>query len=152
MNPEDLTKTEDGKTVLSEYFTMKLSDEVEARHAAAMLRRRRQLLDSIVGELRRRHLPFTQLSDWTVALRFGTADLSKHRIISVTPRPPEVPDLFFLDSNCREYFREALGETILVHSTAVFGRERDQILRWAIGARNIKLCSEDGIVELVAGL
>jgi hypothetical protein len=87
----------DGHSMLTAEFVEKLTDQVESKHAAAMLRRRRQLLDSIIVELRRNKLTFTQLSDWTVVVEGSAGGEHKHRIVSVTPRPPEVPDLYFLD-------------------------------------------------------
>jgi len=142
----------DGYTVLADEFLPALCDEVEAKHAAAMLRRRRQLLDSIIVELRRRRLPFTQLSDWTVVVERSLAGKEKHRIVSVTPRPPEVPDLYFLDRNSNDYKRAELDGSLLVHSTHRFGRDREDVLRWAIGSRSLALRSEDQILDLVSDL
>jgi hypothetical protein len=142
----------DGYTMLVDEFLSSLCDEVEARHAAAMLRRRRQLLDSIIVELRRKNLPFTQLSDWTVVVERSTAGGQKHRIVSVTPRPPEIPDLYLLDRNSNDYKRAQVDGSLLVHSTCRFGRDREELLRWAIGTRSLTLRSEDQIVDLVSDL
>lgn len=142
----------DGHSMLTAEFVEKLTDQVESKHAAAMLRRRRQLLDSIIVELRRNKLTFTQLSDWTVVVEGSAGGEHKHRIVSVTPRPPEVPDLYFLDRHSNDYERAEVDEALLVHSTFRSGSDREELLRWVVGQRNLKLRSEDQIVDLVIDL
>ena len=151
LTDDELVKP-DGHTRLTAEFIEKLTDQVESIHAAAMLRRRRQLLDSIIVELRRNKLTFTQLSDWTVVVEGAAGGGQKHRIVSVTPRPPEVPDLYFLDRHSNDYKRAEVDEAVLVHSTFQFGSERRELLSWVVGSRNLKLRSEDQIADLVIDL
>lgn len=148
MDCGDIEAGDDGQMVVSSSFAEKLVSHVETRHAQAMLRSRRQLLGSIIQELRRQRLPFTQLSEWTVIVKTDMASPSRCRIISVTPRPPEVPDVFLLHSSCLR--SGLLDGAILVHSTAALAGERAELLRWAVGSRNIQIRSEDEIVSLVS--
>ncbi len=138
-------KLRDGQTVLKDEFFPHLATLVEQRHAAAMLRRRRDMLGSIIQELRRNKLPFTQLTDWTLVVEKSTG----HRLISVTPRPPEIPDLFYLDTHASGYNRGPLEFSWLIHSTAQYHGDRRTLLDWAVSGRKLGIESADKIVELV---
>lgn len=135
----------DGQTVLKDEFFPHLAALVEQRHAAAMLRRRRDMLGSIIRELRRNALPFTQLTEWTLVVEKSTG----HRLVSVTPRPPEIPDLFYLDAHASGYNRAPLEFSWLIHSTAQFHGDRRTLLDWAVSGRKLGIESADKIVELV---
>lgn len=151
LTDDELVKR-DGHSRLTAECVEKLIDQVESIHAATMLRRRRQLLESIIFELRRHKLTFTQLSDWTVVVQGAAGGGQKHRIVSITPRPPEVPDLYFLDRHFNDYKRAEVDEAVLVHSTFQIGSERKELLSWVVGSRNLKLRSEDQIADLVIDL
>jgi hypothetical protein len=138
-------KLRGGQTVLKDEFFTHLAALVEQRHAAAMLRRRRDMLGSIIQELRRKALPFTQLTDWTLVVEKSTG----HRLVSVTPRPPEIPDLFYLDAHASGYNRAPLEFSWLIHSTARFHGDRRTLLDWAVSGRKLGIESADKIVELV---
>lgn len=131
---------------LSESFLATLPTMVEQRHAAAMLRRRRQLLGSVLREAERLSLQSTQLSDWTVLI----SDPSNNsRLVSVLPRPPEVPDLYLLDENRRSR-SEPITHSWLVHAASHLPPDQKKTLDWVIGERDISISSEDKIVRILS--
>jgi hypothetical protein len=83
---------------LTHEFLKKLPDLVEQVHAQAMLSRRRRMIGSIESELRGKKVDYKLLSDWAL---LATAPAGNDaQLFSITPRPPEVPDLFLLDTYC----------------------------------------------------
>ena len=69
----------------------------------------------------------------------------------VTPRPPEIPDLFILDSHCGAV-GAALAQGVLIHTAASMGEDRQRLLEWAIATRKLTLVNEDQIVQLVSSI
>lgn len=130
-------------------FLHALPRKVEQVHGKAMRERRRQLLGSVLVELDRRKLAWKPLSAWTVLVELPENGLdAKRRVaMSVTPRPPEIPDLFVLD-NLFARSGQPYDAAWLVHA-ATEDEETMEQLRWAVGARRIGLVNEDSIVALV---
>ena len=126
-------------------FLQTLPDLVEQVHANAMLARRRRMMGSLESELRRRGVAYRLLSDWTL---LGETDTERERVFSITPRPPEVPDLFLLDTHCAPV-GEKLAQGVLIHTAASLREEHQRLLEWAIATRKLALVNEDQIVQAV---
>lgn len=146
--PGDLERTPEGGK-LGDGFLERLPDLIEQAHAKAMLARRRRLMGSLEGELRRKQIKYKLLSDWTLLAEPGAG--SGARLFSITPRPPEIPDLFLLDTQ-GEAAAWKLEQGILIHTAASMREERKRLLEWAIAARKLILVNEDQIVQLVENL
>lgn len=134
---------------LSQNFLQELPDLVEHAHAKAMLARRRRMMGSLESELRRRNINYKLLSDWTLLAE--THVTAGGQLFSITPRPPEIPDLFILDSHCGAA-GAALAQGVLIHTAASMGEDRQQLLEWAIATRKLTLVNEDQIVQLVSSI
>ena len=136
---------------LSDGFCSKLAGIVEQEHAKAMLARRRRLMGSVITELQRRDIAFGLISDWTLITRSAVKTRGEDHVISITPRPPEIPDLFVLDAS-RNPGGKPLGRGVLIHTAASMRNDREQLLRWAIANRELALVNEDQIVQMVEKL
>ena len=133
-----------GQGILTDDFLALLPSLVETRHAKGMLSRRRRLIGSIIRELEQRSIPYLPLSDWSLLAKPPHND----HVVSITPRPPEVPDLYLLDNRCG-VDPNRLGKGILVHTAASMLGEQELFLQWAISDRDLSLINEDQIVEMV---
>lgn len=131
---------------LSVQFLRELPDLVEHAHAKAMLARRRRMMGSLQSELQRRGINYKLLSDWTLLAETVTTDGGQ--LFSITPRPPEIPDLFLLHTHFGAA-GTALAQGVLIHTAASLGTERQSLLEWAIATRKLALVNEDQIVQLV---
>lgn len=140
-----------GQGELQESFLDGLPSVVEAAHAKAMLLRRRQLMSSLQRELSRFGIGYKLISDWSVLAETNGLGKSGDHVISLTPRPPEIPDLFVLDSHCRG--RSApVAQGVLIHTVAPLPEERVRLFTWVLENRAMTLVDEDQIVQLVEGI
>jgi hypothetical protein len=146
--PGDLEDTSHGHRLGAE-FLASLPDLVEHAHAKAMLARRRRMMGSLESEMRRRNINYKLLSDWTLLAE--THVPGSEQLFNITPRPPEIPDLFILDTQFGAG-GAALAQGVLIHTAAWIGEERRRLLDWAIAARKLALVNEDQIVQLVDSL
>jgi len=148
--PDELTVDSCGQGRLSQEFLTVLAAEVEERHAAALLRRRRQLMGSIESELKRSGVSYVGIADWSLVARLSRGGRARvDCVISITPRAPDVPDLLALDTHVTAG-RKRTG--VLVHTLRTVPQQRRDLLKWAIGRRKLKLVPEDQVVTFVAGL
>jgi TIR domain len=145
VEPAELETTSAGRRLTIE-FLKKLPDLVEQVHAQAMLARRRRMMGSIESELRRNKVGYKLLSDWTLLATALAGDDAQ--LFSITPRPPEIPDLFLLDTHCGSAGVK-LAPGVLVHTAASLREDRKRLLEWAIATRNLALVNEDQIVQAV---
>jgi TIR domain len=143
--PDELERTPHGGK-LTDTMLGRLPDLVEQAHAKAMLARRRRMMGSLECELRRKNIAYKLLSDWTLLTEAGEGD--DGRLFSITPRPPEIPDLFLLDTH-GDPSNLKLGQSILIHTAASMREERRRLLEWAIATRKLALVNEDQIVQMV---
>jgi hypothetical protein len=142
----------DGAGRMSDEFMNELVSEVEQRHAAALLRRRRILMDGLTSELQRVGIAFGGVSEWSlVANTDGRNGQAGDRVISITPRAPEVPDLFALDTGITRY-GIANAKGVLIHTVPVMADQDSVYLKWAIADRNLTLVASDQIVAFVESL
>ena len=144
-------KVAEGFTQLSDVFCGKLAGIVEREHAEAMLARRRRLMGSVTNELARHNITFGLISDWTLVTTSAAKTRGGDHVISITPRPPEIPDLFVLDTS-RTPAGKPLGHGVLIHTSASMPDDREKLLRWAIANRELSLVNEDQIVQMVERL
>ncbi len=143
--PGDLEDTSRGHRLSAE-FLASLPDLVEHAHAKAMLARRRRMMGSLEAEMRRRNINYKLLSDWTLLAE--THVPGGGQLFSITPRPPEIPDLFILDTQFGAN-GTTLAQGVLIHTAAWMSEERQRLLKWAIAARKLALVNEDQIVQVV---
>lgn len=143
--PADLEATPHGHRLTAQFLAT-VSELVERTHAKAMLARRRRMMGSLESELRRRNVDYKLLSDWTLLADTQASDGGQ--LFSITPRPPEIPDLYILDSHCGAG-GATLPRGVLIHTAASMGEERQRLLEWAIAMRKLALVNEDQIVHLV---
>ncbi len=134
---------------ISEPFLERVVDKVEQRHAAAFLRRRRELMGSVWSALKMAGIDYTGVADWSlVAITAGRKGRTRDQVISITPRAPDTPDLYALDGE-----RAKLNaDGVLVHTTRHLPYDRGSVLEWVIGNRSLKLVPEDEIVAFVETL
>jgi hypothetical protein len=141
-----------GQGELSEAFLQRLPPLVEAAHAKAMLRRRRQLMSSLQGELSRFGIGHRLISDWSIIAEPGSFRKGDSKVLSITPRPPEVPDLFVLDGHCRGHAGTPVPKGVLIHTVGRLSEERERLFTWVTENRALTLADEDQIVQLVEGI
>ena len=144
--PDLVIQDKQGK--LTDAFRAQLPALVEQAHARAMLARRRRLMGSVEFELRHRNIGYKLLSDWTLVAETHALTAAGDQIVSITPRPPEVPDLFLLDTHRVKHGGPQVNGTLL-HTAASLGDERGQVLQWIVAARQLALVNEDQIVQMV---
>lgn len=147
------TRAADRQARLTADSVRRLVQEVEGRHAEALLRRRRELMGSLQGALRRAGVSYRGVSDWSLVAdarpRAGAARVKT--IISITPRAPDVPDLFSLDGSRRGYAGRRVNG-VLVHTMRSMPDDRTGLLEWVVGRRSLKLVPEDRLVEFAESL
>lgn len=137
---------------ISGEFVGQLVGDVEERHAEALLRRRRVLMDGLASELQRVGISFGGVSEWSlVANTTGRKGSSVDHVFSITPRAPEVPDLFALDSHKSRYgIPDSKG--VLVHPVPIMGDEDAVYLKWAIAGRDLALVPAEQLVAFIETL
>jgi len=129
--------------VLEDKFCKDLVAVVEANHARAMYRRRRELIGSVEQELRRCNLGFQALTRWSLRVDLQGGNSA---VITVVPRPPDVLDVYDLD-----LLRKS-SKGYLVHSLAKGPVRRDELLAWATRDGSISRWPESDLVEMVESL
>jgi hypothetical protein len=127
-----------------------LIGNIERIHAEAMLSRRRLLMDSLQKELDRYSIPYVLLSNWSLVADTRKVFSGDH-LISITPRPPDVPDLFLLHKNCSAYHLP-LEMGVLIHTVSRSAEERHELLKWVISEKKLKLFDQGQLVEMVIEL
>jgi hypothetical protein len=140
----------DTSGLLTENYLNSLFNQIESVHASSMLRRRRTLMTSLQKELERHGISYKLLSNWSLVAD-TTKGFSGHHLISITPRPPEVPDLFFLHKDCSAYHLD-LERGVLLHTVSQATDEKDAVLKWVIAEKKLALCDEGQLVEMVKEL
>lgn len=147
--PDGTISVEADQGRLTGQFLAAVVDRVEERHAAAFLRRRRELMGSIWSALKMAGIEYTGVADWSlVAKTTGRKGRTRDQVFSITPRAPDTPDLYALDGE-----RGKLNaEGVLVHTLRSLPFDRGLLLKWVIGGRDLKLVPEDEIVTFVGTL
>jgi hypothetical protein len=135
-----------GNSRLSSRSVARIADMVERRHAEAFLRRRLELIGSVSGALRKGGIRFVRVADWSGICRRRSRGRLRTYIISVTPRPPDVPDLFALHALCSGSARGRV-KGILIHAGSV-PVERGPLLGWTMERRGLGVVPEAEIITL----
>lgn len=149
--PLDLVRRPDGQGRLSNGALARIVDLVEVRHADAFLRRRRELMGSLQSALQSAKIRYKGVADWSLLAVSRKRRRSRTYVISVTPRPPDVPDLFALDSQ-RNTPRPKHATGVLVHTHRPISHERAELINWVIRPHKLELVPEDQIVRFTLGL
>jgi len=142
LNPTDLAS--DGRfQILTPDALEAVLTEVEAAHARALRRRRRNLLVSVLEAARARGREAVEQPGGRVLVASGAGE----SLVSVTPRLPRVDDLFLLDTACQEMRpgHSAGIEGVVVHAARQLPSELTQVLAWSIGDRTLYLVPENAI-------
>lgn len=141
LDPTGLT-THMGYSALTEDTLEEVLCEVEAAHASALVRRRRQLLRNVEDAAEAKGLSCTPLPGWRLLVHgSGRSD-----VVAVAGRLPQVSDLYELDQT-----RGALGPAvtnagaILVHSARRIDENRMALLAWSAAGRSMTLVPENAI-------
>ncbi len=140
-----------GNVRLKSHVVQKVLDEIESRHAEALLRRRRAVLGSLMRALEWQGISFKGISQWSLVADMVARGWKYDLVFSVTPRAPEVPDLYVLDS-ARQYDKGREADGILVHTMRAVPSQTAGLLDWVIAGRRIKSIADDEIVRFVSGL
>ncbi|MGA2285014.1 MAG: toll/interleukin-1 receptor domain-containing protein [Dehalococcoidia bacterium] len=145
-----ITVDSSGQGRFSPRFLARAVTVVEERHAAALLRRRREIMGSVQSELKRVGINYVGVADWSLVAETKASGKTKRDcVISITPRAPDVPDLLMLDGHAT---RHNQSDGVLIHTLRSVPEERRGLLEWAIGQRRLLLISEDQIVAFVEDL
>jgi hypothetical protein len=129
-----------GYDVLADAALDRTLSEVEAAHAFALVRRRRNLLRSIEEAAEAKGLTSTPLPGWRLIIDTG----QKREIVGVCPRLPEVVDLRGIDA-ARESSSATPERALVVHAARILRSDRRSLLTWAAGDRPIALLPENAI-------
>ncbi len=114
--------------------------EVEAIHAHAIVRRRRNLLCSVEDAARAAGRESVALEGWRLLVDLGHEPC----LVQVSARLPTVADLHRLDqARARVTSPDAPG--VLVHAARVLRGERRDLLAWSSDERNLALVPENAI-------
>jgi hypothetical protein len=133
----DLT-TIKGYDALTDASLDSIVGEVEAAHARAMVRRRRNLLRSVEETAEDQGCTCTPSPGWRLLVeRDGDRD-----VVQLATRLPLVDDLHDLDVARTQ---SAGGRGILVHASRTLRDERRDLLTWAAGSRPLALVPETAI-------
>lgn len=119
-----------------------IAGRVEAAHANALFRRRKQLLRSVQDAAVAQALACTPLAGWRLLVEGADGQ----DLVAVTGRLPAVEDLYELDrarSELASVPSEPAG--VLVHAARQLDEERRRLLTWAAGARQLTLVPENAI-------
>jgi hypothetical protein len=142
------TLASDGLTTVKGYDALTVSGldgvlaEVEAAHATALVRRRRQLLRNVEDAAEAVGRSCTPLPGW----RLLVESAGGHDVVAVTGRLPTVEDLYVLDAVRLELTASVANPTaVLVHSARRLDGHRRSILDWATGPRPVTLVPENAI-------
>jgi hypothetical protein len=141
LSPSDLV-TQKGYDAISDEALDVVLCEVEAVHARALVRRRRQLLRNVEDAAEAGGLQCTPLPDW----RFLVEGATTQDVVGVTGRLPTVEDLYGLDAARLEVAGVAPNaEAVLVHGARRLREERRRVLEWATDTRPVTLVPENAI-------
>jgi hypothetical protein len=123
--------------VLSSEAVNEIVELIETKHAAALARRRRQLLVSAMAAARGSGLEVEAAVGWRLRVRrAGDQD----ELVGVLPHLPIPSDLYEID--CSKSENE---QAVLVHAAHLLGDHRRSMLRWMIGHRSIDLIPNNAI-------
>lgn len=135
--PVDLM-SQNGLDVLVPGALDRVLEDVEATHAYAMVRRRRNLLRSVEDAAEAKDCPCTPLGDWRLLVEAS----GRREVIQVTSRLPVVGDLHALD---RSRGAHGVDGAVLVHSARSLRQDRRELIEWAVATRPLALVPENGI-------
>ncbi len=116
--------------------------EVEAAQAAALVRRRRQLLRNVEDAAEVAHRIAIPLPDWRLLIETPAGS----DIVGVSAHTPRVKDLFALDRARRGLPSAANAQrSVLVHGTPQIDPEERDLLVWSIHSRPMTLVWSNSI-------
>ena len=116
-----------------------LLHRIEISHASALLRRREQLLGSLIAHLEDTGYSCDPLTDWAIVAR---AEHFRSSAFLVTPRSPRAEDLWALD-RIHNRAKSSTGikdmAASLVHNVAHVNEDQAKLLQWIGAPRNLTI-------------
>jgi hypothetical protein len=131
------------QVVLTDQAMKDLLQAIERMHAAALRRRRRNLVISVIEAARAQGLNAFEQPNDLISVRGGAVEA----LVGVTPRLPSVTDLWRIDKARVASGRRGLTG-IVVHAASMLPRERRDLLEWSIGERSIALVPQNAVGRL----
>lgn len=140
LEPTDIIRDSHGYDVFTRSAIEKITYEVEAAHARAIVRRRNILLRGVQDSAKDQGASCVPLKDWALDI---TGSNGKHSIVCVTPRLPTCGDLQHLDET-REQI-DASASAQLIHTARHLSELKRKHLEWVAGERRLEVVSENAI-------
>lgn len=120
-----------------------LLDEIESIHADGLLLRRKQLIMNIEDDLKLEYEICHYVDNWVLLFRNHKVN-SSNLLISITPRLPTAPDLYFLDKCSRNLIDNDNLNKILFHQIDLLKDDYQKLLNWILKEKiDIKICKYD---------
>lgn len=128
-----------GYEILTEGALEETLEHIEAAHAYALVRRRRNIVRSIEESAESKGMACLSLPKWRLLIEGP----GRYDLVGVCAKLPEVEDLWLLDEARRSY--TTLPSAVLVHAARTLGSDRRSVLQWAAGDRPLTLVPENAI-------
>jgi hypothetical protein len=128
-----------GYDTLTEQALEETTGFIEEAYASGLVRRRRNVLQSVEESARARGLNCLPLPNW----RLLVDGKGKYDLVGVSVRLPEVEDLWRLDDARRRHL--PIPTAVLVHAARVLRDDRLNLLEWAAGDRPLTLIPENAV-------
>lgn len=133
---------------LSDATLARIVAEVEKVHTQAMVRRRRELLGSVIRELQLSgQVSYSWSSQWSLALHAMSPARQAH--LAVTPRTADCRDLYRCD-NHRASKRYDRG--FLIHPSGTINQDHGKLLQWLTSTRKLDCLTEQDIHQVVTAM
>ena len=140
LKDEDAVKDTHGYDILTSEVLDKINSAVEAAHARAIVRRRRNLLQGFQDSARERGATCIPLKDWALDVTDATGAQS---IVRVSPRLPTCGDLQQLDETRKEIAPSAAAQ--LIYAARHLNESKRKHLQWVVGDRRLEMIPENAI-------
>lgn len=136
----DITKDSHGYEILKQKALDEINSAVEAAHARAIVRRRRNLLQGVQDSAKERGATCIPLKDWALDVTDATGAQS---IVRVSPRLPTCGDLQQLDETRKEIAPSAAAQ--LIYAARHLNESKRKHLQWVVGDRRLEMIPENAI-------
>lgn len=156
--PEELLGQNDidvhsGMQKISQDALPRIMARIESEHASGLLRRRRNLLNSVKDLARAAGRSHVELPHWRVLLTDSAEQdhpSQQGTVVGVTTRLPRVEDVHDLDEYALGLENEEGGPLarVLVHAADYFPPPRQELLSWAIGHREFTVVPESSLAGI----
>ena len=136
----DITKDSHGYEILKQKALDEINSAVEAAHARAIVRRRRNLLQGVQDSAKERGATCIPLKDWALDVTDATGAQS---IVRVSPRLPTCGDLQQLDETRKEIAPSAAAQ--LIYAARHLNESKKKHLQWVVGDRRLEMIPGNAI-------